>query len=242
MSNDSPGSLGGPKATPTPKPQPTPSPTPDSEIAKNEFTQKFNNQPLKDYADVISAKANPEDPKQTKVDLKQAFTVVMDGVLTKEGNLDTKKSKFVKGEGSQEMIDVAKGAIEAVNNSGLLKYLQDEKNPKDVKINFAFTQNDENLTAVIRVDKANEALARTFSSGFKLLIDIAKINVKEEEVQTLMKAAKFSSEGKSFILNFSIPKEDAHKMINQKLQEARQKKSQPSNGEGSKETATAKGL
>lgn len=238
MSNESPGSLGGPKATPTPKPQPTPSPTPDSEIAKNEFTQKFNNQPLKDYADTILAKTNPEDPKQMKVDLKQAFTVVMDGVLTKEGRLDMNKSRFVKGEGSQEMQDVAKGAIEAVNNSGLFVYLKDLGAEK---VNFTLIQDDKQIYAIIRSDQPTPEKAKSISSGLGVLISVAQGNVKEPEVQTLMKAAKITAQGKSFILNFALPKDEAHKIIDQKLQEARQKKSQPNSGDGMKESATAKG-
>lgn len=241
LSNDSPGvlpddkTMAGNQGKPNPTPEPTPKSSADSQA---EFNEKFNKKPLQDYADVILTKTDATDPK-AKVDLKQSFTVVMDGVLSKDGKLDTARSRFVKREGSEAMQDVAKGAIEAVNNSGLLSYLKDLGAEK---VNFTLIQDDKQIFAIIRSDQPNEAKAKSISSGLGLLISVAKGNVKEAEVQTLLNSAKVSAQGKSFILNFAIPKEEAHKIIEQKLQEARQKKSQTNSGETSKESPTAKGL
>lgn len=236
LPNDSPGlpsdkDLAGngkePKADPTPEPSPV-----DTQA---EFNEKFNKKPLQDYADSVVAKT---DATTGKVDLKSAFTVVMDGVLLKDGKLDGKRSKFVTREGSEEMIDVAKGAIEAVNNSGLLGYLKDLGAEK---VNFSLVQDDKAISVVIRSDQVSPEKAKQIASGLGVLIGIAKGNVKEPEVQMLLNSAKLKADGKSFVMNFAIPKEEAHKIIEQKLQEARQKKSQTNNGDGDKETGTAKG-
>ncbi len=248
MSNDSPGDLTLPgdkttagkntKPSPTPKKtEPTPSPTVDPEGAKTEFTSTFNKKPFQDLVDGVIAKVDDKDPK-VKVDLKQTFTVVLDGVLTKEGKFDAKKTRFVKGEGQEQMVGVAKDAIEAIGNSSIFSYLQALGVEK---INLTLVQDDQQISAIINSNLPTETKARTVSSGFNGLMAVAKINVKEPEVQDLMKALKFQPQGKSFIINFAMPKDQAHKIIDQKIQEARQKKSQPSSSDDSKESATGKG-
>lgn len=231
---------GNPKKTP--KPQPTPDPTPtdgEANKAKEDFTKGFNKKPLQDFADGVLAKLDSQKPED-KVDLKQVFTVILDGTLTKEGTFDTKKTRFVKGEGNEQMVNVAKSAIEAMGSSTIFSYLQALGVDK---VNITLVQDDKQISAVIKSNQPTEEKARTISSGFNGLIAIANINTKDDkEVQALLKATKFTAEGKSFVINFAMPKDDAHKLIDQKLQEARQKKSQPNNGDGAKESATAKGL
>ncbi len=220
------------KVTPTPKPEP--SPTPSSAESQAEFNKTFNKKPLQDFADGVIAKA--DDPK-TKVDLKQSFKVVLDGVLTQDGKFDEKKTKFTKNEGQEQMVFVAKDAIQALGDSNLFIYL---RNLGVEKVNITLVQDDKQISAIIRSDQPNEQRARTISSGFNGLIVGAKLTVKEEDIKMLLNASKVTAEGKSFILNFTIPKDEAHKIIEQKLEEARQKKLQNNNGEAVKES-TAKG-
>lgn len=243
LSNDSPTSLGNTVATnKTPKPSPTPTPAPsqkDADIAREDFQKGINKKPLQDFADGIVAKLDSPKPED-KIDLKQAFTVVLDGTLTKEGKFDAKKTRFTKGEGNEQMINVAKSAIEAMGDSSLFSYLV---NLGVDKVNITLVQNDKDISAIITSNQPSEERARTISSGFNGLIVLANMNTKDDkEVQALLKATKFESKGKNFVINFSMPKDDAHKMIDQKLQEARQKKSQTNGSENVKESATAKGL
>ncbi len=236
LPNDSPKDLPGDvvaKATP----KPTPAPTPTDAQAVEGFEKKFNNQPLKDFAEDVIAKVDSKDPK-TKVDLTQPFKVVLDGTLTADGKFDAKKTKFVvnKGEDQIGMILVAKDAIEKLGESGLLSYLKDLGADK---VNITLVQDDKQIFAVIRSDQPNDSKARTISSGFNFLIGGAKTRVKEEDVKMLLNAVNFKAEGKSFIINFAMPKDEAHKLIDQKLQEARQKKSQTNSDENGKES-TAK--
>jgi hypothetical protein len=226
--------------TKTPTPTPTPAPSQkDADIAREDFQKGINKKPLQDFADGIVAKLDSPKPED-KIDLKQAFTVVLDGTLTKEGKFDAKKTRFTKGEGNEQMINVAKSAIEAMGDSSLFSYLV---NLGVDKVNITLVQNDKDISAIITSNQPSEERARTISSGFNGLIVLANMNTKDDkEVQALLKATKFESKGKNFVINFSMPKDDAHKMIDQKLQEARQKKSQTNGSENVKESATAKGL
>jgi hypothetical protein len=243
LSNDSPKILDGNNvAKTTPKPTPSATPTPSAEDAnkeKDKFTQGFNKKPLQDFADGVLAKLESEKPED-KVDLKQSFTVVLDGTLTKEGKFDAKQTRFVKGEGNEQMVNVAKSAIEAMGDSTIFSYLQTLGVDK---VSITLVQDDKQISAIIKSSQPTPEKAKTISSGFNGLIAIANMNTKDDkEVQALLKATKFTAEGKSFVINFTMPKEDAHKLIDQKLQEARQKKLQNNSGEGEKESTTAKGL
>ena len=244
LSNTSPNSLpddetnAGSNKAKKENPKPDPTTTPNSTESQDEFNKTFNRKPLQDFADAVVAKTDSQDPKN-KVDLKQAFTVVLEGALTDDGKFDTTKNKtrFVKGEGQEQMVNIAKDAIQALGDSNLFVYL---RNLGVEKVAITLVQDDKQIYAMIRSEQPNEQRARTISSGFNGLIAATKLTVKEEDVKMLLNASKVTAEGKSFVLNFAIPKEEAHKLIEQKLQEARQKKLQNNNGEGAKES-TVKG-
>lgn len=187
--------------------------------AVSQFNEKFNKKPLQDFADDVIIKTDGTN----KIDLTKPFMVEMQGVLDKDGKLDMKKSRFVDFDGDENMIMVAKSAIEAVNNSGLLSYLRDQGVEK---VSFVLVQNDKELTAVIKGNLPTEEKARTVSSGISTLLSVAKLTNRDEDLKTLMNAAKFTTEKKDFVMNFVLPKTDAHKLIDKKLQEARIKKSQ----------------
>ena len=182
---------------------------------------KPNKKPLEDFAEEILAKRADKDKK---LDLTKSFKVVMSGVLSEDGKLDPKKSRYAKlkdeEQGDQEMVDVAKDAIEAINNSGLFYYL---KTLGVDKVDFTLIQDDKQIYAVISSSQKDENKAKTISSGFNNLLSIAKLTVKEEELKTLLNSAKVEPEGKNFVLNFKIEKPVAQKMIEQKLQEAEAK-------------------
>jgi hypothetical protein len=200
--------------------------------AKENF--KINREPFNRLADSAIANQDEKDPAK-KIDLKQPFTVVLNGTLTKEGKFDRTKSNFdtAKLKGSPEMQNFAKQAIEAIGDSTILSYLQSLGVDK---VNITLVQDDKQITALIRSNQPTEEKAKMVSSGFNTFISLAKINTKDDaEVQALLQGLKFTAEGKSFVLNFAMPKDQAHQLIDKKLQEARQKKQQNNNTEGLKE-------
>ncbi|CAN5159249.1 hypothetical protein BH20ACI1_BH20ACI1_19530 [soil metagenome] len=200
-----------------------------------------NKKPLEDFADEILAK---RADKEKKLDLTKSLKVVMSGVLTKDGKLDPKKSGYVKlkdeEQGDQEMVDIAKDAIEAVNDSGLFYYL---KTLGVDKVDFTLIQDDKQIYAVISSSQKDENKAKTISSGFNNLLSLAKLTVEEEELKTLLNSAKVEPQGKNFVLNFKIEKPIAQKMIEQKLQEAeaKAKEKQPNSAAQNTNVSLTKG-
>ncbi len=187
----------------------------------------INKKPLQDFGEDVLDKVEAK-----KVDLTKAFMVVMEGTITKEGKFDPKKSGYVKLDGDQEMVNVAKSAIEAIGDSGILTYLQ----KFDVeKINFTLVQDDKQIYAIITSDQKSESKAKTVSSGLNTAISIGKATVKEEDTLALLNAAKVENKGKSFVLNFKLDKNIAQELINRQLQKAQAKRQQKQTPNGTAE-------
>ncbi len=186
---------------------------------------EINKKPLEDFADTVLDKTAAQNKK--KIDLTKPFMVVMDGLISKDGKFVREKSKYVKLAGDQEMIDVAKSAIEAIGNSGFLGYL---RNLDVEKINFTLIQDDQQITAIIASDQKSPERANTLTSGFNglikgaFLLDAGGMKKLGDDEKVLLNSAKTSTKDKQFILNFAMPKKDAHEMINRNLEKEAKKR------------------
>lgn len=196
---------------------------------KNETVSaiEINKEPMKKFASDVKVKFEKKE-----IDLSQNFTVVAEGVLTKEGKLDTtldkktkqQKSRILKSEGNEQMIDIAKQAIAAIGDSGWLGYLQGQGVEK---INFTVVQDNDNLQVIITSDLPTPERAKTVSSGVGGLISGALLFKKlGEDEKLLLSSAKASfnpQNTKQFVLNFLLPKATALDMITRKLKESEDK-------------------
>ena len=200
------------------KAEPTPTPMSSEAVAD----PPLNKRPLADFADSILAQWS-----SNQIDLNQPFTIVLNGVINKDGMLDRDKSKFdpTKQKGDQKMIDVAKSAIEAVGDSGYLNYL---RSLNVEKVTITLVQDDKQITAVVSSSQKTPELAKTISSGLNNYIAIGKLKFSDpaSDERKLLDGAKVTADGKNFVLNFAIPKDVAQEMINRKLKEAQAKKQQ----------------
>jgi hypothetical protein len=160
-----------------------------------------------------------------KVDLNQPFKIVAEGPLTKDGKFDitqdkkTKKSKtqITFSEGNPQMVSIAKNALEAIGDSGVLGYLRNF-GAENVKITLI--QDGEKIAARIESDLKDANKANTMASGLNTLLSLAKgrENLNEDEKLLLSGAQKPTSNGSMFIVDFAIPKEAAQGMINRNLE------------------------
>ena len=228
---------------PTVKPEKTPKPTPEPKtVAENDANKNpdenknpvksdpvegivINKKPLKDFAANTKVKFEKKE-----VDLSKNFSVVAVGVLTKDGKLDVSedkktkqpKSRFIKTEGDEKMIEIAKQALEAIGDSGWLGYLQAQGIDK---FNFVLVQDDQQLRVIITSDQPTPEKANTTASGVNGLIQGALLldrnNMKKlgDDERILLSNAKAGTNGNQFVLNFTLPKAQALEMITRKLNE-----------------------
>lgn len=200
-----------PKQTPTPEKQPGIEIMPVAEDI-------INKKPLQEFGDNVLDKVTAKT-----LDLNKPFMVVMQGALTDKGKFDKNSSKYVRTDGDTEMVNVAKSAIEAIGDSGILTYLT---NLGVKNVNFTLVQDDNQIYAIITSDQKSENKAKSTSSSLNSFISIGKLTIKEEDTLALLNAAKVESKGNNFILNFKIDKPVAQELIKRQLDKAQAKRQQ----------------
>ncbi len=183
---------------------------------------EINKKPFEDLGDSINEKIAKKE-----IDLTKPFLVVMDGTITGDGKLDPKKSKYVKLDGDEKMVNVAKDVIEAVGNSGFLSYL---KNLGVDRVNFTMVQDEKQIFIKIISDQKTSEKAGTTASSFNTMISAIKVadttGIKklDDNSKTLLNNSKVTNDGKNFVLDFAIPKQDAQDIIVRELKKQADKK------------------
>lgn len=195
------------------KPEPTVDPT--APVADVEI----NKRPFVDLSAYIN---DLLDKNQVK--LETPFRVEATGKIGKDGKLDPKTFKYVKVESADpRMIEVIKQAVEAMNASGYLQYL----NLLEGKtLSFVVQQDDQNVTATIESQFENDLRPKTISGLFNSLISDQKEKKSRPESDqndkddlVLLQNATATPSGKKLVLSFTIPKGDLQQMVQRKLAE-----------------------
>jgi len=191
------------------------------EKSADEF--KINLRPMQDLTQLVL-----EQVKTRRVDLTKPFLIDLEGVLTKDGRLDLKTTKFVKSEGDERMVAIGKSFIEAINYSGWFKYL---KNLGVQKINFTLAQDDSQTYAIIISEQSTVERAKSFSSGLNLMVQMISIMDKDgrkkldDDARILINGITVGNEGKNITLKFVYEKSIIQELISRKLREAEAKQS-----------------
>jgi len=124
-----------------------------------------------------------------------------------------------------EMVKFVQDWIIAVGDAGWFGYLT-RIDPKPKNVIITVEQNDTELIATVKADQPTEESAKTQSSALGLLLQGAAVIAKDDE-QAFLKKASVTYEGKSFVLNFKIPKSEANGLIMRKLTESNDKEPKP---------------
>lgn len=221
-------------------------PTPDEDdTADNEGKDKKEDDPKVNPTDPVTevtinrepmkkfGKETAEKVDKKEVDLSSNFKVVAQATLTADGKLDTtidkktkqKKSRILHAEGDEKMIAVVTDAIAAIGDSGWLGYL---KTQGIEKLNFTFTQTDDQLIVNITSEQLTPERAKKVSSGLSGLISIALgadatgFKTLGTDEKALLQAAKVTDNKKQVVLDFVLPKPIAQEMINRNIQKSKE--------------------
>jgi hypothetical protein len=204
--------------------QPTPQATPTDPIAGVDI----NKRPMVDLGNWVNEKVEKKE-----VDLQTQFMVNAKGKLDKNGRLDPKTFSYITAMSSDEdMVEVVKRSIEALNVAGYLQYLKDLSG-KD--FNLLLQQDTENISAVVQSEMESDRRATSIKSGLDLLISIAKSRKSAAEADqndkddlVLLENATVVTDGKKVVIKFTVPKAVAHPMIQRKLAEQAAELQKPS--------------
>lgn len=191
---------------------------------------EINRVPFEDAADDIN-----EWRANNQIDLTKNFEVVVDGAIKADGKFDAKKTQFVKAVGDEKMVEAAKAMIIAMGDSGFLKQLRD----KGVeRVNITLVQNDNEIYAVLQSDLKTPERAATAATGLNtllqaaILLDNNGVKKLDETSKLLVTNSTIKAEGKSFKLDFKLPKQDAQAFIIQALDKRAEKKNKQPNNSG----------
>ncbi len=197
-----------------------PTPTPDQQDTKVDpiTGNTLNSRPWKDLRVAVK-----ETIDKGGLDLQTSFTLRANVKLTKDGKIDEKTIRYSEVAGDKRLIKIVQDALAALSDSGQLQVLK-ALSGKD--LNFAVTQDEINVSAVVQSELENEDRAKALKSSLDLLIGIAKAaksgaNADENDKVdlALLEKAVIEANGKNLIIKFDIPKDMAHQMVQKMLEE-----------------------
>jgi hypothetical protein len=170
----------------------------------------------------VKAEETIADINANKVKTDTNFKVVVTGTLglAKDGKTVVLKNtkpvidpKAPKNDPAMEKL--VQDWILAVGDAGWFGYLDKLKSKQ---LTITIEQNDAELVASVKADQPSENLARSAASGLNVVLQGAALAVKDDE-KTFLEKAIVTAEGKTFVLNFAIPKPIVQEMIQRKLAE-----------------------
>lgn len=182
---------------------------------------QINKKPLQDFGDLIKRKIEQKD-----TDIDKPFLVEMEGEITADGRFDRKKSKFTGTEGDAQMVELGKTAIQAIGDVGFFVYL---KNYGIDNVLFSMQQDGGNFSSVIKSEQQSVENAKTTASALNTMLSLIKVADKQGSVKSddagraLVNNLKISTQEKSVIINFSMPKLEFHELLMREVMKSAEK-------------------
>lgn len=213
-----PGKTNGPRIkTPRPTPQTTPGQPAQPSDPSSLPAITINRTPLRELGRDVK---NLIDQK--KVDIGAQFSVVAVGKLDKDGKIVPDSYKYIKAESTDpNMIGIVQQSIEAVNDSGYLKWLE-KLAGKDLSLSIS--QDNDFITGIVQTEAETTTRANTlkflFSNYIKWTVDKKMAPTATDDDRDdlqLLQNATVEVEGKKLTIKFAVPKATAQGLIQKKL-------------------------
>ena len=174
----------------------------------------FNKKPLEDFGAKYGDKI-----LKNEVDINAPFEIEFTAKLDENGKLIKPFQMNVKPGSDEKMTEVAKEAILAFGDSQLLQKLYDVGG-RNVKITFS--QDADNLQAIIVSETESENRAKSISGLINLYLKNAGLKEVSDEA-VLLEKAKPAAQGKNVIISFLIGNEEKAPMIKKNLEKLQEK-------------------
>jgi hypothetical protein len=173
---------------------------------------EINRKPLKDLAAHVN-----ELKKQGKLDLNKPFRIVIQAKLDEKGKLID--AELIEKEGDDILQDLFKRMVSALNDSGLLIFLQpvSQDNPGAI-VKITVQQGEKEVLASIESEASSAQTAEKLTRGFNgLLVAGAWARAGKDEAE-LMKNSTATLNGKKVVVNFSMPRQTVIDMLKKQLE------------------------
>lgn len=231
-----------PEATPSPSPSPAVSPetspspaavaqaspsasplTPEEAQKELEKTAQQNDVPLPDETQINKKPLKDfgvytnDLKKQGKLDLNKPFEIVIEGELDEKGKLT--KARVQKKEGDENLVDFFTKMITALNDSGLLIYLQPiSKDNPGATVKITVKQGETEVLASVESETSSPERAASLSRTLNNLLYFGAGARAGKDEEVLMKNTTATPDGKKVVLNFSMSRQSVVDMIKKQLE------------------------
>jgi hypothetical protein len=178
----------------------------------------INTRPLKDWL----ARANGLRDKG-QLDLSSEIEITIAASL----NTDCKLTdpSVIQKRGDSRLIDVAKDMVAAIGDSGMLSFLRDPSKVTDptklscdampLQVTIKLDQND--IAAKVETQADSPERAVQMAKGYNTLLTVGEIAKRGHDEEILYRNTKVTSEGKQILVNFSMPRPTASKILEKQL-------------------------
>jgi hypothetical protein len=173
---------------------------------------EINKKPLKDFA----AYAN-DQKKQGKLDLNKPFEVVIEAQLDENGKL--KDPHVAQKAGDENLVDLFRRMVEAVNDSGFLVYLKPISNDNPgATVRITVKQGEKEVLASVESETSSPQRAESLAKALNSLLYFGAGSRAGKDEEVLMKNTNASPDGKRVVVNFSMPRQSVVDMIKKQLE------------------------
>lgn len=172
---------------------------------------EINKKPFQDFADLVIDKLQKKD-----IALSESFLIEINGELAADGKFDRQKTRFIRADGGEQMVNIAKSLIEAVSESGYLGYF---RQLGIGKFNLIYAQNDQQVYAIMRSGGIPAEKAKTIATFLNAAINIAKHKPNNDDEKVLLNGTNVSAQEDLLILKVVLEKSVAQEMIQRNLAE-----------------------
>lgn len=168
---------------------------------------EINKAPFKDLA-----KYATELRDQQKLDFDKPFEVTIDTTLDKDGKLVNRN--VTRKSGDENLVELAKRLVAAMNDSGVLFYLRKLNEDKPgTTVSFTIKQEANEVVAVVESEASSAASANQLSRGFALLMTAGAKAREGHDEGILLKNTKVSANGNKIVFKLTMPRDEAVEIV-----------------------------
>ena len=173
---------------------------------------QINKQVLKDFA----AYAN-DLKKQGKLDIDKPFEIVIEAELDEKGKL--KNARVAKKAGDENLVDLFRRMVAALNDSGFLAYLQPiSKDNPGATVRITVKQGESEVLASVESEASSPERAESLARALNNLLYFGAGSRAGKDEEVLMKNTNATPDGKRVVVNFSMPRQSVVDMIKKQLE------------------------
>jgi hypothetical protein len=187
----------------------------DKTAAENDLPlpaeNEINKQVLKDFANYAN-----DLKTQGKLDFNKPFEIVIEAQLDEKGKL--KNPRVTKKAGDENLVDLFRKMVAALNDSGFLIYLQPiTKDNPNASVKITVKQGETEVLASVESETSSSERAESLAKVLNTALYFGAGSRAGHDEEILMKNTSAAPDGKRVVVNFSMPRQSVVEMLQKQL-------------------------